>query len=305
MSKFNKEGQKTRVGGLGLWIILIAFSSSSDAGNPVSGISSILNENQDGGEMVLIPEGDFIMGSSNEEVKKISKEYGKRVDFSGYEFEKEKPRRSIYVKGFYIDKYEVTNTQYKKFIDATGHKPPHHWKDGIYPPEKRNHPVTNVSFFDAKAYASWAGKRLPTEEEWEKAARGSNGGIFPWGDEFNPYDMVATAEGILNSPIPPFDFLHFAGPVDQFNADKSPYGVYDMAGNVMEWTDSWYEKGKTKIVKGGSWVNLCARARCAAKGGANPDTISPLLGFRCVKDGKKMSVDSREFKIIKVQVLAS
>ena len=251
--------------------------------------------------MVLVPAGEFIMGSDNEEVERVIKEYGHRGDFVGYDFEGEKPRRKVSLKAFYIDKYEVTNAQYKKFLDATGYKTPHHWHHNTYPAEKGNYPVINISWFDAQAYASWAGKRLPTEKEWEKAARGTDGRIYPWGSVFNP-DKVGTAEGILRYPLTPMELIHHAAAVDLFKGDKSPYGVYDMAGNVMEWTDSWYEMNKTKVIKGASWVHLRPRARSATRVGMKIDAISHLIGFRCAMDVYNLPVkyspilDSNSFK---------
>ncbi|MBI5047696.1 MAG: SUMF1/EgtB/PvdO family nonheme iron enzyme [Deltaproteobacteria bacterium] len=235
------------------------------------------------GDMVFIPAGEFIMGSSEEEVEKVAREFGKKGDFVDYDFRKETPKRKVYVKAFYIDRYEVTNAQYKRFIDATGHRPPYHWENGTYPQDKGSYPVINVSMNDAKAYTFWAGKRLPTEEEWEKASRGMDGRIYPWGNEFNPHN-VRTAEAFLNTRLCLRDLTQFAAPVDEFKNDKSPYGVYDTAGNVMEWTDSWYEKGETKVVKGAAWVHLGPRARSAGKDGAKPDEISHIVGFRCAMD---------------------
>ncbi len=270
-----------------LWIGLTILVVSPFGGYPSSNaISHSIEEIPDSRDMVLIPAGEFIMGSSDEETEKVYKEYGHRGDFVGYDFKKERPRRNIYVKAFYMDKYEVTNAQYQKFIDATGEPPPRHWTDGTYLPEKANFPVINVSWSDAKAYAAWAGKRLPTEEEWEKAARGVDGRIYPWGNELTQ-DSAATAEGILRLYLSPRDLLRYAAPVNEFKGDKSPYGVYDMAGNVMEWTDSWYEKGISRVVKGASWVHLGIRARSAALEGIKPEGISHLLGFRCAMDVDK------------------
>ena len=285
--------KKTRQGILGyiflfsLWIgLTIIVISPYGEYPPLNAIPHSIQQTPDYKEMVLIPAGTFIMGSSNEEVEKVIKTYGNRGDFVEYDFKKEKPRRSVYVKAFYIDRYEVTNAQYKKFIDAADYPPPHHWHDGTFPPDKANHPVIDVNWSDAKAYAEWAGKRLPTEEEWEKAARGTDGRIYPWGDEFNQ-DKAGTAEGILRLYLTPTDLLHYAAPVDEFKGDKSPYGVYDMAGNVMEWTDSWYERTEKKAVKGASWVHLGARARSATTDGVNPERFSHLLGFRCAVDADK------------------
>ena len=117
--------------------------------------------------MVYIPAGEFIMGNNG-----------------GFP-EDEKPQHTVYLDAYYIDKHEVTNKQYKKFVRSTGHRLPFHWIDGNYPPEQGDYPVVGVSFQDAQAYAKWAGKRLPTEAEWEKAARGTDGRIWPWGDEWH------------------------------------------------------------------------------------------------------------------------
>ncbi|HEC16142.1 MAG TPA: hypothetical protein ENI99_06165 [Sedimenticola sp.] len=235
--------------------------------------------------MVFIPAGEFIMGSSREELAPIIKEFGERADFQGYDFDRETPRRRVYVKAFYIDRYEVTNAQYKEFIDATGHMPPRHWEGGTYAEGMGNHPVIKITWFDASAYAIWAGKRLPTEEEWEKAARGEDGRIYPWGSEFDPAKS-GTAETTLRTHFTIMGLTNFAAPVDAFKEDRSPYGVVGMTGNVMEWTESWFDKGRSWVVKGGAWVHLGPRARSAARIGVDPEAVSHLLGFRCAMDAQ-------------------
>ena len=242
--------------------------------------------------MVYIPEGEFIMGSNEDELMEIKKVYGKRGGIEGYLFEKEKPKRKVFVKSFYIDKYEVTNAQYKKFIDVTGHPVPRGWNKGKYPPGKANNPVLYVSWYDAKAYAKWAGKRLPTEEEWEKAARGTDGRIFPWGNKYDPA-LTSTAESIMENIEDGICNVTTGIPVGTAKGDVSPYGVHDMGGNVREWTDSWFiaEKGE-KVVKGGSWVDLSPKARSASRDGINPKGVSHIIGFRCVRDYEMTATNS-------------
>lgn len=160
--------------------------------------------------MVLVPAGEFRMGSQD----------GDRAAEGD-----EKPQRVIYLPDFYIDKFEVTNIEYKRFLDDTGYRPPEKWKDGLYPEGADFYPIAEISWWEAMAYARWAGKRLPTEAEWEKAARGDDARRFPWGDEFHEdnanvlknYEVVAS---------------YFEG--------ESPYGAVNMAGNVAEWTATAY-----------------------------------------------------------------
>lgn len=221
-------------------------------------------------DMVFIPPGEATLGSSEEEINKISQRQG--VDPS--ELMDEKPQRQVFIKGFFIDKYEVTNAQYKKFVDATGHKPPRHWEGNTYPSHKSDHPVVYVSWEDASAYCQWAGKRLPTAEEWEKAARGSEGLIYPWGNEYGgeSVNLVNTGRGDTS-------------PVDEYKGDVSPYGVYDMGGNVSEWTRSWYDSDKNSYtLKGGSWYTELYTARGAHRSPGLPEYELNIVGFRCAKD---------------------
>lgn len=267
---------------LSLSIGLVAFILSPYSASPIDELS-YHKDSPAQEEMVLIPGGEFIMGASGEEVEEVVTNFGHRGDFDGYDFEAEKPRRVAYLRAFYIDRHEVTNAEYKRFIDAAGYRPPRYWTGDSYPPEKGDNPVILVSWFDSMAYCSWKGKRLPTEEEWEKAARGPDGRVYPWGNEFDP-DKVVTAEYVLKYFRSPGELLNYAAPVDAFRGDRSPYGVYDMSGNVMEWTGSWYDSGETRVVKGASWVNLGARGRSSAREGVLPDYVSHILGFRCAKD---------------------
>ncbi len=234
-------------------------------------------------EMVLIPSGEFLMGSTEKDGK-IGQAIG--VD--------EVPQHSVNLRGFYIDLHEVTNREYKAFVDATGRRPPENkypgeysWEAGSPPAGKEDVPVTDVSWHDADAYCRWAGKRLPAETEWEKAARGTDGRQWPWGNEFK--------QDSCNVKYTGYGEILPAGSV---SGDISPYGVYDMCGNVSEWTDAWYlpypgstlqreSFGETyKVVRGGSVVMPAfPYSRAAYRANANkPDYRHRGIGFRCVKD---------------------
>ncbi len=220
-----------------------------------------------------------------------------------------KPEHKVTLKRFYIDKYLTTNAQYAQFIVATKHRPPLDWKQGKIPEQKLLHPVTMVSWNDAKAYCEWAGKRLPTEMEWEKAARGEDGRRWPWGDKMDPtrlntyYNVGSTNQ------------------VRQYAKGVSPYGVYDMAGNVSQWTASdfsAYEGSKIspeifkakvaveastgssqmkvadfvpvdinyKVRRGGSWKSDPFSTSTFHRDFSLPHYASDFFGFRCAKDGE-------------------
>jgi formylglycine-generating enzyme required for sulfatase activity len=198
-------------------------------------------------DMILIPARDFLMGDE---------------------------KHSVHVDAFYIDKYPVTNAEYAKFVEATGHPPPPNWeeKGGTYPPDMANHPVVFVNWFDAQDYAAWAGKRLLTETEWEKAARGTDGRVYPWGDWFDKAMCNASEAGIGGTT-----------PVGKYSPfGDSPYRVCDMAGNVWEWTATdWTPGSSSKVQRGGSFVNRGSYARCAYRYLGVPEPRNPNVGFRC------------------------
>jgi len=156
--------------------------------------------------MVYIPPGEFIMGADDGQVD-------------------ERPRRTVFLDGYFIDRFKVTNGEYEKFVKATGHKPPPGWKDGKVKPGQEALPVVDVNWDDAVAYAKWCGKRLPTEEEWEKAARGPSGKIYPWGDEWD------ATMGAADWKPHPADFKPEAASV---------YGCLGMVHVPPEWTSSKY-----------------------------------------------------------------
>jgi formylglycine-generating enzyme len=177
---------------------------------------------KDGAEMVLVPAGEFLMGISEEELEAWLQAHSedKRELFLD-----EMPRHKVYLNAFYIYKNEVTVAQYRSFCQATGRAMP--FKPSWKLQDKQ--PVVNVTWNDAQAYATWAQACLPTEAQWEKAARGTDGRIFPWG---NVWDSEKCSHA-ANSPKAP-------NPVGSFPAGASPYGVLDMAGNVEEWCADWY-----------------------------------------------------------------
>ncbi|CAG0938649.1 Formylglycine-generating enzyme [Candidatus Brocadiaceae bacterium] len=206
---------------------------------------SIINKT-DGSEMVLVPAGEFIMGEE---------------------------RKVVYIEAFYIDKFPITNSQYKKFVEETGGREPLFWNNERF--NKPSQPVVGVSWKEAVAYAKWAGKRLPREVEWEKAARGIDGREYPWGN-IQPDITMAVYNLDPNTGAP--------APVGDRKEGASPYGCFDMAGNVWEWCEDWYEEGKFRVVRGGSWVNHHYILRSAYRSCSFPEGKDNNVGFRCVKN---------------------
>ncbi|MCS7080412.1 MAG: bifunctional serine/threonine-protein kinase/formylglycine-generating enzyme family protein [Chloracidobacterium sp.] len=228
--------------------------------------------------MVYIPGGVFIMGNN-----------ASPDDF-------EKPEHERQVAPFFMDKTEVTNEQYAKFVQETGHPPPLNWKgQKTFPPGTAKLPVAEVSWDDAQAFAKWAGKRLPTEVEWEYAARGTDRRLYPWGNEFDPSKLNA---GRDISRI-----KDQRRQVGSFNGE-SPFGLLDMAGNVSEWTDSGYdlypgsqavikpEFQSLKIIRGGCFADD-ARRTMVTRRLMNERTFRDLsTGFRCAKDAPPAATPS-------------
>lgn len=216
-------------------------------------------------ELILIPPGEFTMGEGDD-------------------------THQLYLEAFYIAKYPITNAQYKRFVEATGHKAPDHWARGSIPAGKDDHPVVNVSWYDARAYCQWLEDetayvvRLPTEAGWEKAARGTDGREYPWGDEFDKDRCNTEKSGIWDTT-----------PVAKYSPQgDSPYGVADMAGNVWEWTGSLYkdypydandgredlEEVGARVVRGGAFYRNLRFVRCACRDWNLPNLRSDHFGFR-------------------------
>ncbi|TEU17403.1 MAG: formylglycine-generating enzyme family protein [Anaerolineales bacterium] len=237
-------------------------------------------------QLVRIPAGEFLMGTREEDVDAIAQKYGIGRKY----IEREVPRRKVLVEEFEIGKYPVTSFEYRAFVQDTDHEPPHHWEGDQYPEKLGDHPVVSVSWHDAVAYCEWlsekTGKpyRLPSEAEWEKAARGTDGREFPWEDEWDE-SRCNTSEGGPGTTTP----------VGQYSPDgDSPYGVADMAGNVWAWCADWFQAypdnrfqdkdygEKFRVLRGGSWSNSRGHARCAYRHWNPPHNSHYNVGFRLV-----------------------
>lgn len=263
------------VGALSVFVVLFLTvtvwyylpTASSIAPSPDSSLTSSNPSKSIPPGMALVPGGEFMMGTDQGDVDS-------------------RPAHKVSVKPFYMDITEVTNEEYKKFVDATGHKPPSDWKRGTFPLGKARFPVVNVSWDDASDYAKWAGKRLPTEEEWEFAARGSDGRLYPWGPAWNARLVNAGPTGGIRE----------VGKGE----GKSPFGMLDMVGNAWEWTASDYlpypggssltETTGKKVMRGGCFKSDRNQATTVMRIGypAEGDDYRNS-SFRCVKDATTSS----------------
>jgi formylglycine-generating enzyme required for sulfatase activity len=230
---------------------------------------SIVNP-KDKSVMILIPSGVFIYGIDEKERNKILRDL-KSANLDLYKFEF--PRKKVHLDAFYIDKYEITNGQYKTFTELMKYKQPKSLTtSGLDRPQL---PVTYIGWEDARNYLKWAGKILPNEEQWEKAARGTDGRIFPWGNDYDNQKYIGRASG-YNKPAN----------VGSKPDGRSPYGLMDMAGNVYEMTSSkWVDN--FPVMRGGSFLNPGAQVRTMFRW-SYPDTVngSGWLGFRGIKEVK-------------------
>ena len=243
--------------------------------------SLILNAEQ---EMVLIPSGKFIMGTN-----KIDKEdTHKKIGAVKPLYLDQHPERTVFLESYYIDRFEVTNKKYERFINENSFTDyPAHWTDKTYPEGESEHPVTQVTWWEAWSYCQWEGKQLPTEAQWEKAARGPDGLSFPWGNEFIKDNANVGIEGDRKTV-----------PVDAYPKDSSPYKVIGLSGNVMEWTLDWYlpypgnnrkeyRYGKVfKVLRGNGFQKaghyfLEAYKFSFSRTEANPNDFFVNVGFRC------------------------
>jgi formylglycine-generating enzyme required for sulfatase activity len=271
---------------LSLLLVPRAWRQHDLADSAAAGTSSAPSSGgADEAEVVLIPAGEFTMGH----------------DKSGYDT---LPVRRINLPAFSIDKYEVTNKRYKRFIDASSYKVPWShdpdaatqkpylwdWQKRMYREGKGDDPVVLVSWEDAKAFCAWAGKRIPTEAEWEKAARGPKGNAYPWGNDWADGKANTSESGRKQT-----------APVGAFKEDVIKWGkdekdwVYDLAGNVSEWVEDYFapypgnpltryeERNKYRVLRGGSWDYSHSIANGYHRQYALPHSQMTSFGFRCVK----------------------
>lgn len=264
-------------------------------------------------DMALIPAGEYRMGTS-EGSDGLADEH---------------PERLVFLHPFFLDRFEVTNQDYAAFVQSTGHRPPANnspdstiWNGAVPPQPIARHPVVNVSWEDAVAYCRWSGKRLPTEAEWEKAARGTDGRRYPWGNDWSwtkansaSYWAGRTIEFQSGADWEAFwikgDGARLARehgingevltlPVGSFPDAVSPYGIHDLAGNAAEWVQDWYdpnyyrsapltdptgpERGAIKSMRGGSWLKPAISLRTSDRDWGTMDSRPSGTGFRCAKD---------------------
>ncbi len=241
-----------------------------------------------GVEMVYVPAGKFIMGSSEEEIETAFQDCQERIGDTCQHrwFEAEGPKRTVDLEAFWIDRTEVTNAQYKLFLEANPDHPapyldeewaaPYNWDQTTrtYPEGRANHPVVMATWYDADAYCRWRQARLPTEAEWEKAARGTDGRKYPWGDEFDKNRCNIMDSGLKDST-----------PVGDYSPQgDSPYGLADMAGNVWECVADNYQGMTTrKVLRGGSWTSSPTSARTARRFYFELVNRNDNIGFRCAR----------------------
>ncbi len=322
----------------------VIAQSLTSAGEPPAKPREIVHET-DGSNMVVVPASEFVMGTDESHPDLPQSPLGHeplkpndilivRAD-PAWRHSDERPARKVKLDAFAIDRYEVTNAQYRKFLEwiarTGGHgtchpaepkekdHTPRYWrdfnpllKDSAYArttPFGRDtftagdKPVVGVDWFDAYAYAAWAGKRLPTEAEWELAARGLDGRRWPWGNEWR-WGLANTGVEKKGKDVPAQGFEKdgyiYAAPVGSFPEGRSPFGCDDMAGNVAEWCNDWYQEdhyrnapahnpqgpasGRLRVVRGGSSQNMPSSVRSAKRFSYEAEFRNFTLGFRCAKD---------------------
>ena len=300
---------------LAVALLVLATAASSALGQGPLGPAPTVKGGDDA-EMVLIPAGEFWMGNAPAEVERAKDECKKTgiAEATCKTFhDREALRHRVHLDAFYMDRFEVTNALFERFVRSTSHRTTaeregsgraYQQKDGKWQwvtvdgatwrspngpgtSAPSDHPVVQVSWDDAQAYCRWAGKRLPTEAEWEKAARGTDGRRYPLGEEWD----AARANGNMN--------VKTTRPVGSYPTGASPYGVHDMAGNALEWAADWfgqdyYERspdrnptgpasGERRVLRGGSWNNFPMNLRSSSRIINRPVNHDSIIGFRCAR----------------------
>lgn len=227
---------------------------------------------------MLIPAGEFNMGRTRSTPDDLT-------NMRPHILLDDRPVHRLWIDAFLLDTREVSNEQYSRFVLATRRQPPYHWVSGKVPAQQAQFPVFNVSWDDAQAYCSWSGGRLPTEAEWERAARGGQDGLaFPWGDQAD----VKLARFAATRP----------GPVGEF--PPNGFGLHDMVGGVAEWCADWFDRlyyrdspaknpagpptGVYKVIRGGAWSDEAARITVFFRNWVRPQQRTPNIGFRCARN---------------------
>lgn len=310
-------------------IIFLLISQVFQNTKSDSDLGDIKFREKDSMEMVFVPSGTFLMGSSNKQIDMAmddcKKMYHGESDCQRHIYlRQEQPQHEVYLDAFWIDKTEITNAQYCRFLNTEGNKTINGVKwfepgaghrgviyghiqetDRVFTPEVgyENYPVIEVSWYGAKAYCDWVGGRLPTEAEWEYAAKGTSNNMYPWGSEFNG-NLANYRDSTFNFDNMGKDTSFSDGysqwaPVGTYPDGASWCGALDMAGNVHEWVNDWYsddyysisskenpngpENGTLKISKGGSWYDPGWHVRCSYRKILTPSSARMhWIGFRCV-----------------------
>ena len=279
-----------------LWLVVILLMTDAgmlNAGEkpaPSSGAGVSLEgaKGKDGAPMVLVPAGSFLMGSNDG-------------------LPNERPEHTVTLPAYYIDQFEVTAGRYQKFIESSKRNIPPTWDDESAQ-AMGDLPAVGMSWNDAAAYCKWVGRRLPTEAEWEKAARGTDGRRYPWG-HMQPFVDIANynrgmwvSEAVtlvpVNSGLDGMSVRHGLK-----EGGKSPYGLFHTAGNAAEWVADWYDReyyqkspdtnptgppsGEKRVIRGGSWADLPIALRVTSRYSAEPDYEDRTIGFRCAMDAAK------------------
>jgi len=254
---------------------------------------------KDGAAMVLIPAGEFMMGSDPGELERLTK-----IDPTARQewVENEFPRHRVSVDAFYMDVFEVTNRLFGQFRRTQGDP------RSEIPPDDLDRPVAFITWFEADAYCRWAGKRLPTEAEWEYATRAGTHTLYWWGNGTPSRPVANIADDTFKEQAPGRssmagyrDGYVRVAPVGSF--EPNPWGLHDMLGNVWEWTADWYEpdyyarspkenpggpgQGERKVLRGGSWATGPSDVRCASRAGCHARGQGQDVGFRCVQAGRR------------------